>query len=290
MTKHRDNTVIPQMIHPKMDGEILYPFGPPIYRCEMDLKIVDELIAEGQRTRKDKDKDFKKQLAGNMKVGTSVVYPAGPNQTVRNNADRAIIQKVFEMFEILQSNYGAGWDNIQKLMQGQAGGMGALRLQHLWINFQRPSDYNPLHAHGGEFSFVIFGDIDKDIFTEGVPESNSKQAGQIVFQYGEKITQLQMNAFAVKPYKGLMYVFPAALQHMVAPFYKDFERISISGNYVLEQGVGQEKINKIKVDNVEVDKFDYDNSSKEYTEEELKEEQALADYAEKFKIKDKDES
>jgi hypothetical protein len=286
MTKFREDTVIPQMIHPKLNGEVMYPFGPPIYRCEIDHKIVDELIAEGQRTRKDKDKDFRGQLAGNMKAGTSVVYPADANNVVRNNADRAIVGKVFEFFEILQSNYGPDWPNIQKLMQGQAGGMGALRLQHLWINFQRTGDFNPLHSHGGEFSFVIFGDIDEDIFTEGVPETNSKQAGQLLFQYGENITKLQMTSFAVKPYKGLMYVFPAALQHMVAPFYKDFERISISGNYVLEQGIGQKKINKIDIKKEE-------NEGKEYTPEELKEaaeyldhEQNLADYAESFKIKD----
>ena len=31
-----------------------------------------------------------------------------------------------------------------------------------------------------------------------------------------------------------MCVFPASLQHYVAPFYTDYERISISGNYILE--------------------------------------------------------
>ena len=31
-----------------------------------------------------------------------------------------------------------------------------------------------------------------------------------------------------------MSVFPASLQHYVAPFYTDYERISISGNYILE--------------------------------------------------------
>ena len=239
MTKFRDNTVIPQMIHPKINGEVMYPFGPPIYRCELDHKLIDELIEEGQRTRKDKDKDHRANLAGIMKEGTSIVYPAGPNSEIRNRADRAIIQKVFEFFEILQTNYGAGWNNIQKLMGRRAGGMNALQLQHLWINFQRPSDYNPLHSHDGEFSFVIFGDIDEGIFTEGTPVSNTPggSAGKLVFQYGERISDLQVNSFAVKPYKGLMFVFPAALKHCVPPFYKDFERISISGNYVLEASI-----------------------------------------------------
>ena len=56
-----------------------------------------------------------------------------------------------------------------------------------------------------------------------------------------------MNSFAVKPYKGLMFVFPAGLNHYVPPYYKDFERISISGNYVLEQ-VDQSKMKNMKLD------------------------------------------
>ena len=43
MTKFREQTIIPQMVHPKINGEVLYPFGPPIYRCEMDNEIIDML-------------------------------------------------------------------------------------------------------------------------------------------------------------------------------------------------------------------------------------------------------
>lgn len=249
MTKYRDNTVLPQMVHSSINGEVLYPFGPPVYRCELDEKIVDMLIEEGQRTRDDKKLDHRHQLAGNMKQGTSVLYPFNNgNNKIRNQADQAIVQKVFEFFEILQSNYGEGWPNISKMMMGQSGGMGALRLQQLWINFQQAGDFNPLHDHGGLFSFVVFGDIDDKIFTEGVPTTNANTAGQLVFHYGEKITQLQMNSFAVKPYKGLMFVFPAALEHQVAPYWKEYERISISGNYVLEQNQPQSNINPVKLD------------------------------------------
>ena len=44
MTKYRDKTVLPQMVHSSINGEVLYPFGPPVYRCELDEKIVDMLI------------------------------------------------------------------------------------------------------------------------------------------------------------------------------------------------------------------------------------------------------
>tara|TARA_Y100000768_G_C23975157_1_gene682645 strand:+ start:843 stop:1649 length:807 start_codon:yes stop_codon:yes gene_type:complete len=253
MTKFREQTVIPQIVHPKINGEVLYPFGPPVYRTELDTKIVDMLIAEGQRTREQKDLDHRLKLAGNMKSGTSVLFPAGPDKDVRNRADQAIVQKVFEFFEILQSQYGKDWPNIEKMMLGNSGGMGALRLQQLWINFQQAGDYNPLHDHGGLFSFVIFGDIDEKIFTEDVPPTNTNIAGKLIFHYGEQITKLQSNSFSVEPYKGLMYVFPAALQHTVPPYFKEFERISISGNYVLEQNQPQSKLNPVKL-NLEDDK------------------------------------
>ena len=71
------------------------------------------------------------------------------------------------------------------------------------------------------------------------PKTNSQYAGQLVFHYGEKITSLQQTQLNVKPYKGLMYVFPATLQHFVPPFFTDFTRISISGNYLLEPNVNR---------------------------------------------------
>ena len=170
-----------------------------------------------------------------MKTGTSILFPneQGKNQ-LRQDADRAIVTKVFEFFEVLQSAHGPDWKNIYNMMNNKA-----LKLDHLWINFQEKGDYNPSHDHTGAFSFVIFGDIDEKIFTENTPKTNSQYAGQLVFHYGEKITSLQQTQLNVKPYKGLMYVFPATLQHFVPPFFTDFTRISISCNYLLEPNVNR---------------------------------------------------
>ena len=235
MTKFRKHTVIPQLIHPNIDGEVMFPFGPPIYRTEIDHGILDKLIEEGKKQRDNKDLDFRDKLAGNMKTGTSILFPneQGKNQ-LRQDADKVIVTKVFEFFEVLQSAHGPDWKNIYTMMNNKA-----LRLDHLWINFQEKGDYNPSHDHTGAFSFVIFGDIDEKIFTENTPKTNSQYAGQLVFHYGEKISGLQQTQLNVKPYKGLMYVFPATLQHFVPPFFTDFTRISISGNYILEPNVRQ---------------------------------------------------
>ena len=42
MTKFRKHTVIPQLIHRNIDGEVMFPFGPPIYRTEIDHGILDK--------------------------------------------------------------------------------------------------------------------------------------------------------------------------------------------------------------------------------------------------------
>ena len=95
MTKFRKHTVIPQLIHPNIDGEVMFPFGPPIYRTEIDHGILDRLIEEGTKQRDNKDLDFRDKLAGNMKTGTSILFPSeqGKNQ-LRQDADKAIVTKV----------------------------------------------------------------------------------------------------------------------------------------------------------------------------------------------------
>jgi hypothetical protein len=239
MTKMRDKTVLPQLTMPEKNGEVLYPFGPPVFRFEINHDIIDMMVEEGKKNWNANIKDHRKRLAGHMREGTSVRLDG----EVKDNADREIIQKVFEFFDVLTHNYGPGWPNIAKTLTNANNELLSLRLQQLWINFQHKNDFNPLHDHSGVFSFVIFGDIDKKIFTENVPPTNSNMAGRFVATYGERITPLQSNAFTLEPYKGLGLIFPAALQHYVPPFYTDFERVSISGNYVLEQAPPNQPMN-----------------------------------------------
>ena len=99
----------------------MFPFGPPIYRTEIDHGILDRLIEEGTKQRDNKDLDFRDKLAGNMKTGTSILFPneQGKNQ-LRQDADRAIVTKVFEFFEVLQSAHGPEWKNIYNMMNNKA--------------------------------------------------------------------------------------------------------------------------------------------------------------------------
>ena len=64
----------------------------------LNLDFLIEILDIRRDILNDKDKDHRLKLAGNMKRGTSIQYPAGPDNDVRNKADKAIVQKVFEMF------------------------------------------------------------------------------------------------------------------------------------------------------------------------------------------------
>jgi hypothetical protein len=109
-----------------------------------------------------------------------------------------------------------------------------------WINFQRKHEFNPLHAHTGAFSFVLWVKIPYTIeeekqFTNYVP-SDRNYAGTFSFYFTNILGLISPWTIpADKTYEGTMILFPAALNHMVYPFYSsDDYRISISGNLKLK--------------------------------------------------------
>ena len=60
-----------------------------------------------------------------------------------------------------------------------------------------------------------------------------QRAGEIVFQYGEKMTELMGTEYPVQPYDNLMFIFPNTLKHYVPSYWVDAERITVSGNFVV---------------------------------------------------------
>jgi hypothetical protein len=109
-------------------------------------------------------------------------------------------------------------------------------LDSYWVNFQKKHEYNPLHLHGGVFSFVIWIKIPYDL-EEELNHANSKNAitrrnSTFSFQYNDILGASSDYIINVdKSYEGKMIFFPAKLWHSVCPFYtSDEERISVSGN------------------------------------------------------------
>ena len=210
---------------------ILYPFGPPIFQTFVEPKITEDLIKEGRKLTL-KDNDWNNKLAGNLKYGRSYHY----NEDYLLKAEPFLKSKVEQFFNAMYEQYGNDCVMIPRILQKKTKvkefEQGELKLESFWINFSQKHDFNPPHNHSGVLSFVIFCKVPPEIFSVQA-DSNSQRAGNIHFQYGEKITELMGNEYPVEPYDNLMFIFPAELKHFVPPYWVDAERISVSGNFVV---------------------------------------------------------
>ena len=115
-----------------------------------------------------------------------------------------------------------------------------LILDKVWVNFQEKNEFNPLHNHGGIYSFVIWIDIPYSIQDEmnhpSTRDSNNQCAGHFTFTYINVLGDIQsVNIPADMTYNNRILFFPARMMHSVNPFRtSDGLRISVSGNYKLK--------------------------------------------------------
>jgi len=224
------NTNVPHF-ETETGDKILYPFSPPIFQSYVDENFTNQLILEGRKLTKDEN-DWNPRLAGQHKYGRSYHY----KDDFCNKAEKYLTQYVIRFFEGLHTQFGEGYDGPRKLLQIHRSDKlnkvdtGNLKLDSLWINFSQKHDSNPPHTHTGALSFVIYCNVPDEIFTVQT-DSNTQRAGEIIFQYGEPITELAGGEYPVRPSKNLMFIFPAKLKHFVPQYYVDAERISVSGNY-----------------------------------------------------------
>jgi len=100
-----------------------------------------------------------------------------------------------------------------------------------WINYMKAGEFNPLHNHtSGQFSMVIYLKIPEALKKENKKYiGNSIGPGAIEFKYGET-RFLTITGKHLFPEVGSFFMFPANLDHWVAPFKARGERISISAN------------------------------------------------------------
>lgn len=112
-----------------------------------------------------------------------------------------------------------------------------IKLEELWVNFQRKHEFNPIHDHNGMLSFVIWLSIPTSSKKQNeLPLSkNSGSKGLISnfsFVYTDILGNIKNYVYQMeKDIEGYMVMFPSRLMHQVFPFYEsDKERITISGN------------------------------------------------------------
>ena len=112
------------------------------------------------------------------------------------------------------------------------------KLTHLWVNFQKKNEFNPVHHHSSTFSFVCWlkipYKIEEELNASHVKDTKAKAASTFQFVYPNILGQLSLETLYVdKDWEKRIVLFPAHLSHCVYPFTTSDEyRISISGNLI----------------------------------------------------------
>ena len=187
----------------------IFNWGPCIVRFKISDQFREALLKEAYKARAEK-RDYRKKLAGHIKE------------------EYAMDLKEFNpYFKQVFNLYHGAWKNF-------TGDTGKEKVEYvmktLWVNFQKQNEYNPLHDHSEALTFVIYLKIPQEIKTENEAYvGTSRGPGSIMFVYGEGGRQF-VTYQSHLPEDRDIFVFPAAVKHMVAPFRSDCERISVSGN------------------------------------------------------------
>ena len=188
----------------------VYNWGPCVVRVKIKDDLVKTLLKQGKNNRL----DFRDKLAGIIE-----------NETGYSTESK---QKVLPQL----SQYLGVYDQVyQNYVKQPYETKPEYVLSSLWINHQRPNEFNPPHDHDGKISFVIYLQVPEEIKKENQAfVGKSCGPGGIQFVYGEGPRDC-VTTLSYFPEVGDMFMFPSWLKHWVAPFKSDCFRISVSGNF-----------------------------------------------------------
>ena len=110
-----------------------------------------------------------------------------------------------------------------------------IKLEQMWINFMKKGDFNPVHTHSHDLSFVLYLKVPKELKEENEKYHGTDETagpGGIAFMWGEPQDGF-IHTKSLLPEEGDLFIFPALLRHMVYPFKSNVERVSVAGNMKL---------------------------------------------------------
>ena len=137
-------------------------------------------------------------------------------------------QHIVPFLEDMAREYQKEWDYYR----GQD-----MKVDALWVNLQKKTEYNPIHNHDGKLSYVAWLDIpykhEDEVNVNHSKDSRTKQfSSTFQFIYNSILGEITNDVYRVENgWEGRIVMFPAKLLHIVYPFYtSDGYRISIAGN------------------------------------------------------------
>jgi hypothetical protein len=188
-------------------------------KSEMD--ILGDVLSK--LNRKDVSLDLNHKLAGQIDDEYNIEYPSNIQDFLFNN-----LRKYKTEITNIESKYTTpkSYKNFEFRFKEDS-----------WVNFQKKLEYNPLHRHSGDFSFVIWYKIPYTSSDEAKigPGKNDKIKTNGSFKFVYSLGLGNIDSILIpgdKSMEGTILIFPSSLHHCVYPFYtSDEERISFSGNF-----------------------------------------------------------
>ena len=186
------------------------PFGPFVMKTKLPDYIINKLLEDGKKELK----SYNKNLAGHLK--SQFVYNSETINWFYNETS-----SIWQCYRDQHCEF----HSLKKLQV-------ELDAHDLWVNFMKPGDFNPFHVHGGDISFVLFLDVPDELQKEqDEHEGTGGKPGCLCFEYTQQAKpRWSTTGQLIYPKTSDMYIFPAMLQHWVAPFKSKVTRVSVSGN------------------------------------------------------------
>ncbi len=127
------------------------------------------------------------------------------------------------------------------------------KLDQFWVNYQNQHEFNPVHNHGGCYSFAAWLKIPTDYYEQNqhynAKDANGSMNSAFLFHYTDSLGNMRSTVYEQRPeMEGTLLFFPSRLNHEVHPYYEcDEQRISISGNIWLKECTAAEMKDKSKL-------------------------------------------
>ena len=185
-------------------------WGPYVMKTKAPDYIINKMKIEGKKTKE----SYNHKLAGHL--DHQFLYPLNVQQWFYNEI-RPFVQA-----------YRNGHCKFHGIRDINV----EFSADDLWVNYMKAGDFNPIHTHGGDYSFVLFLDVPKQLKKEQEKfKGTSSKPGALMFEYTQQAKPRWATTGAVvQPETGDFFMFPALLQHWVCPFKTKVTRISVSGN------------------------------------------------------------
>ena len=126
-------------------------------------------------------------------------------------------------------------------------------LEQFWVNYQNQHEFNPIHNHGGCYSFAAWLKIPTDHYEQNqhynAKDANGSMNSAFCFHYIDSLGGIRTTTYEQRPdMEGTLLFFPAELNHEVYPYYNcDEQRISISGNIWMKECTAAQMKDKSKL-------------------------------------------